>query len=333
MDVRLSEIPAALLAPRESRRATAPGPRTRLLVSTDIRRQLEGGIEFLEAAHTRYVLLEKALRRKQWQHAVQERLETLREQIRQEPELDEVLARVHQRGRVEGWPEEEPALVLAQKVEKLRTRLEALMHERLVSPKVGESLPEKLARLHQLLARTMAPPVTSEERVLHHGAFESYIPKPMQPVLRVLNYIAGYMLVAILMTCISMFFMERIFRDFASGPGRPSIGPMIVVLNIMGFGMIRLLSLPYAAYLWELFQYRRSGRFWLTEERLVWQPTGKNPIHIPLHAIVPSGVRLRSARGMDVRLVDGRSFHLDYIQGAQRLVAMLEQHRPDSRPH
>jgi hypothetical protein len=36
---------------------------------------------------------------------------------------------------------------------------------------------------------------------------------------------------------------------------------------------------------------------------------------------------------MDVRLVDGRSFHLDYIQGAQRLVAMLEQHRPDSRPH
>jgi hypothetical protein len=129
-----------------------------------------------------------------------------------------------------------------------------------------------------------------------------------------------------------MFFMERLFRDIVSEPGILPIISLVIAGNIMTFGIKRILPFPYAAYLWELFQYRRSGRFWLTEERLVWQPTGKNPIHIPLHAIAPGGVRLHSVRSVGVRLVDGRSFHLDYIQGAERLVSLLEQHCPTARP-
>ncbi|HEX8438196.1 hypothetical protein [Archangium sp.] len=321
---RLSEPQDALPPLRAYRRERAPDPNTLLPVSEDIRRQLEGGIETLEAAHTRYVLLEKALQQKQWQEEVLARLELLTKQVRQEPDLVEALARIRQRRQVEGWPAMEPALVLARKVEKLRSRLDALMRERLGGPTTREPFAEKLARLHQVLAQTVAPPVSSEERVLHHGVFDASTPLPMQPLLRVLGYVVliplslGLNFVILFNASIRI----RVFENF--------FGFMFLATCVLMLG--RYLSRWFLACLWELYQRRRSGRFWLTGKRLVWQPTGKDPLHIPLHAILPGGVRLRSAGSVRVRLVDGRTFRLDFLQGAERLVSLLEQHLPASRP-
>jgi hypothetical protein len=268
-------------------------------VSADIRRQLEGGIETLEAALARYSLVEKALRQKRWQEEILARLETLRELIDQEPGLLESLTRLRQRARVEGWPDTEPALVLSRKVEKLRTRLYALTHERLGSPEERESLTEKLARLHQVLARTIAPPVSSEERVLHQGVFERHSTMPVLPILLMIGFIASIR-------------MEATARAVI----------LWCLLLLSGFVPLPFLSPP-----WALLERRRSGRFWLTSERLVWQPTGRDPLHIPLQAIHPGGVRLCSASGVEVRLVDGRELRLHSIQGAEQLVTLLARHR------
>ncbi len=330
---RLSEIQEVLPPLREHRLEGAWCPNALCPVSEGIRRQLEGGIETLEAAHRRYVLLEKALRREPWQHEVLARLETLREQVRQESEVVEALTRLRQRCRAEGWSNMEPALVLARKVERLRIRLDALMRERLSGPTTRESFAEKLARLHQVLAQTIAPPVSSEERVLHQGIFEADIGKPIQPLLRMLARMIVILVVGGLLC--GLLAMGSLFGGILLEGGTFLVGGLVIIVGtvvviLVGCTLMTgcLLVMPLLGALGYLLQSRRSGRFWLTGKRLVWQPTGKNPIHIPLHAITPGGVRLRSARSVGVRLVDGRSIHLDYIQGAERLATLLEQHVP-----
>jgi hypothetical protein len=328
---RLSEIQEALPPLREHRLEGARCLNTLCPVSEDIRRQLEGGIETLEAAHRRYVLLEKALQREQWQHEVLTRLEPLREQIREEPDVVEALTRLRQRCRAEGWPDMEPALVLARKMEKLRSRLDALMRERLGGPTTRESFAEKLARLHQVLAQTIAPPVSSEERVLLQGLFEADLGKPIQPLLRMLVGMIVILVVGGLLS--GLLAMGSLLGGILLEGGTFLAGGLVIIVGtvlviLVGCMLMTgcLLLMPLLGALGYLLQSRRSGRFWLTGERLVWLPTGKDPIHIPLHAIAPDGARLRSARSVGVRLVDGRSFHLDYIQGAERLVSLLEQH-------
>ncbi|WP_375765791.1 hypothetical protein NR798_29290 [Archangium gephyra] len=268
-------------------------------MSADIRRQLEGGIETLEAAHARYTFLEKALRHKHWQHAVMARLETLREQVRQEPALLESLARLLQRARVEGWTDTEPALVLARKVEELRTRMEALTRERLGPPMDREAPAEGITRLHQVLARTMALPVSSEEQALHQGGFEADAMAPLLPFLLMLGPI------------VALGF-------------KITLSPTILWCLLLVASTLLMTFIPS---LWDLLERLRSGRFWFTPERLVWQPMGRDPLHIPLQAIPPDGVRLLSTRSVEVRLVDGRTVRLGFIQGAEKLVTLLEQYR------
>ena len=275
-------------------------------MSTDIRRQLEGGIETLELAHARYVLLETALREKHWQEAVQERLDTLGELIRQEPECEEALARLLQRARVERWPETEPAYALVRELELLRTRLEALTRRLLGMPaRLKARLGEVLARLHQLLARTLAPPVSSEELLLQQGTFK-------------LDTTATLLLLPLL--CFLPMLLVFCMGFVASG------GLWLTVQLVCS------LTIPFLPFVCQMFQRRLSGRFWLTQKRLVWQPTGRDALHIPLHAICPGGVQLRSTGSVEVHLVDGRQLRLDFIRGAKQLVALLERYGPSSRP-
>ncbi len=268
-------------------------------VSVDVRRQLEGAIETLEAAHARYAFLEKLLRRKQWQQQVLARLDTLRELVRQEPEVDEALARLHQRARVEGWPETEPALVLAREVEGLRSRLEVLMSQQRVIPEAREGrLAERLTHLDRVLAQTIAPPITPEEKVLHQGEFLR--PSRIPPLLMMIGALAA----------------------IASQQDEWQL--VEVHLLMMGSSLVT----PFLTSLREALQRRRSGRFWLTGKRLVWQPTKREPIHLPLHAIRPGGVRRLSNKSVEVRLVDGLTVRLEFIEGVTQLVTLLEQHRP-----
>jgi hypothetical protein len=271
----------------------------RFPVSKDIRRQLEGGIETLEAAHARYVFLEKVLSGRRWQQRTLRRLDALRELVRQEPVIEEALARLHQRTRTENWPRTEPALELARKVEKLRSRLEALTHRHLDMPANWECrLMDNLARIEQRLTETIAPPVSPEERVLHQGPIRAL--DTLQSIL---------VMIGILVTlhfASEAFFLLRWCAFLAA-------------FRIL----YRELYRPY------------SGWFWLTGKRLVWRSSEwRAPIHLPLHAIRPGGVRLRSSNHVEVELVDRRHFHLELIEdeNAEQLVAMLKQHVPTSRP-
>ncbi|HEX8820694.1 MAG TPA: hypothetical protein VF794_12270 [Archangium sp.] len=210
------------------------------------------------------------------------------ELVRQQPESAEALTRIHQRARVEGWPEAEPARMLARKVQGLRHRLEALTRERLGV--------EDLARLHQVLGQTLAPPVASDEEVLCRGAFMR-TPALLSPLLR-----SGIVL-----------------GIFCALLGVPILGPRVLLVPLLP-------SIGYA------LQRLYSGRFWLTRKRLVWQPTGRAALHIPLHAIRPGGVRRLSASTVEVSLVDGRSFRFRLIEGTHYLLTLLERHVPSSRP-
>jgi hypothetical protein len=165
--------------------------------------------------------------------------------------------------------------MLARKVQGLRHRLEALTRERLGV--------EDLARLHQVLGQTLAPPVASDEEVLCRGAFMR-TPALLSPLLR-----SGIVL-----------------GIFCALLGVPILGPRVLLVY--------------------------SGRFWLTRKRLVWQPTGRAALHIPLHAIRPGGVRRLSASTVEVSLVDGRSFRFRLIEGTHYLLTLLERHVPSSRP-
>jgi hypothetical protein len=274
-------------------------PRAPSPVSTDIRRKLEVGIETLEGAHARYALLDKALHRKQWQQAVRERVNTLQELVRREPEIDEALARLHQRAQVEGWPEEEPALGLARKVERLRSRLKAITNERLRPPAAPEGgLAERLTSLDRFLARALAPPLSPEELVLHQGEFSQKPP------------LAFLLLFGTLMALFSCAVITGTARAWAL-----YFAPALVL-----------------SYLWHRLERECLGRFWLTGKRLVWKPRGGVAIHIPLDAIRPGGVRILRFQRVGMELVDGRFVHLGFTEDAEQFVSLLEQHALDSRP-
>ena len=175
--------------------------------------------------------------------------------------------------------------------------------------------------------------------MLHQGSFEADIGKSIQPLLRMLLRMIVILVVGGLLSGILV--LGSLLGDTLREGGMSLVGGVVIIL-IVGTVLVSLvgcmlmtgclLLLPFLGALGCLLQSRRSGRFWLTDKRLVWLPTGKDPLHIPLHAIQPGGVCLRSARSVGVRLVDGRSFHLDYIQGAERLVSLLEQHVPALSP-
>ncbi len=279
-------------------------PRHFFRVSTDIRRQLEGGIETLEAAHARDTLLTKALLDLEWQQRTLRRLDTLRELVRQEPGIEGALARLRQRARAEDWPETEPALGLARKVERLRSRLEALSRMLLDMPVDRESsLVDNLARIEALLTRTIPTPVSPRERVLCQGRCrESFVPPAFLALFGVLVVI------------------DIFERHLSSGVWSVLVGGVIIL-------MLLLMALSS-------FGDSESGRFWLTGERLVWQPRRNEPIHIPLHAIRPGSVKRPIAESVRVGLVDGRHFLLRRLEDedAERLVALLRLNCPASPP-
>ncbi|WP_375768332.1 hypothetical protein NR798_42735 [Archangium gephyra] len=271
-------------------------------MSVDIRRQLEGGIETLEVAHARYVLLEKALLALEWQQETLRRLDTLRELVRQESGVVEALARLRQRARAEQWPETELALGLARKVERLRSRLEALTRKHLDIPADRESrLVDDLARIEQLLTWTMAAPLSPGERVLCQGGCPQRGPLPW--------FLVPYILGAMFGVWVWLLFFSRAII-------------LRVVLMVLPESLVR-----------DLLD-RGPARFWLTGTRLVWRPAWCAPIHIPLHAIRPGGIERPFSDSVRVTLVDRRYFLLRPLgeEDARRLVALLRLNCPASPP-
>ena len=341
-------------------------PRHAFRVSTDIRHGLEGGIETLEEVHARYTLLERALCAKRWQEQTLRRMDALVELVRQEPRIKEALLRVHRRARQEDWPDTEPALGLAWKVDRLRFRLESLAREHLDMPAADASrLGDILAYLGQFLTQAIADPVSSEETVVFQGAFLptcglSFLPNLVMVAVIFLE--SGSWISWFFMACIfgmPLVFLLRYYRDrhdekrrvwrrsksrepfrlrfyyalhpvFSKALKRGQVEPPVRFIWIGGgFSVI----MPF--FCWKSIRVRDSGWFWLTRKRLVWRYRWRAPIHIPLFAIRPGGIHRLSPRTVMVSLVDGRYFYLTplRVDDAEELVGLLKQHCATSRPH
>jgi hypothetical protein len=270
------------------------------LSSEDVRRQLEGRLEVLETAHAHYRALEEALQKPKWKLHLRPRLEMLREAIRQEPALVEALERLHHRARSEGWSETEPALVLAHEVEGLRARVGAL-----TSHHLGPS-ETPLERLERSVVQSLPAPLAPGEKLLCSGRFSPSLSLPGVALL------LGFSLTH----CATPL-------GIRGEPGAP-------VFAFWGAWMVFT-----ALYFW--FQYRRSGRFWLTENRLIWLPTRGDPLQVPLHDIRhPGGSDFRYPKGVKVVLGDGHILHLQFISRARRCASQLSrmvQARQAARGH
>lgn len=287
--------------PREEERR---GP---LPSSEDIRRQLEGGLEVLEAAHAHYTALEEALQAPKWKLHLRPRLETLREASRQEPALVEALERLHHRARSEGWARTEPALVLAHEVEELRARVGALASRQLGPPEDREEpLARRLDRLEQSVIQSLPAPLAPGEKLLCSGGFSPSLSMPGLLLLLGLSFTHCGSTVGI------------------RGPGSGVWWGAWVLLTALCF--------------WR--QYRRSGRFWLTESRLIWLPTRGDLLQVPLLEIRPPGGS-RSHESVKVELMDGHTLHLAFISRAKRFadalrrqcrLSALREHPRDAAP-
>ncbi|WP_375764709.1 hypothetical protein NR798_23585 [Archangium gephyra] len=276
--------------PREEERRASP------LSSEDVRRQLEGGLEVLEAAHAHYSALEEALQAPKWKLHLRPRLETLREARRQEPALVEALERLHHRARSEAWAGTEPALVLAHEVERLRARVGALASQQLGSPEEREaSLARRLEQLERSVVQSLPAPLAPGEKLLCSGRFS---PSLFLPVVLLLLGISFTHCAAVRM------------RGEGATPGAGIWWGAWVLLTALCF--------------WR--QYRRSGSFWLTESRLIWLPTRGDPLQVPLHDIRRSGSGgFSDPKSVKVDLVDGQTLQLAFISRSRRFADELKR--------
>lgn len=287
-------------------RERLPRPST---VSQDIRRQLEGGIETLETAHARYALVEKALRARQWQQKTLRRLDTLRTLVREEPGIVEALARLHQRARAEAWSGTEPALGLARKVERLRSRLEALARKHLELPADWEfRLVDGLARLERLLSRTIAAPVSAEEQVLHQGSVLPMFELPR--FLMVLGFFAG-------MESISRYVSDSaFFRSLSQSPRFPT-NMMLIMASISLLGWCAMVTVSQVLRI-------LAHRVLPDGKPLSWRPPRwSEPIDRHLFAIY---IRRQLRFPVRMRWVHGRNpFTLRDDEDARRFAARVRQ--------
>jgi hypothetical protein len=215
-------------------------------------RQLEGGLDVIEAAFERYRLLSAALRKRRWKSAVRLLPTVLEAAIAGEPEVLETLASLGRRA------EHEPdgmgmAGALLRELEETRAALEKDLNGRLpVDP--GALLASRLEALKAVALRPLPlPPGVGEQRLLEGHA----VLPPLGMSLLLLALCAG-----------AAYFV---------GPGWAAL----------------LLVLVGAAF------PLRSGRYWLTTERLLWHPRGEEPVQVSLEAI---GERKLTTAGIERNL-------------------------------
>ena len=244
------------------RTAVSLGPQVGAPSPADVRRQLEGRVEVVEASRERYAALESLLSGGRWKRRLRGQPEALRAVLRHEPAFHEAQDRIQRRAQADHWPEHSQVLVTLREVGALRSRLEALVRKRLgeLAPVSGApSLVEELTRLEGLVFQSipleLAP---GEVRLLEGDSADLWF---------VLQVYASVIL-------------GLLASRFGGGPGAIVL-LVLLVANIV-HGVLR------------------SGKYWLTSERLVWKPHTGEPVQISA-ALHPRGWHpahpVRRARG------------------------------------
>jgi hypothetical protein len=120
------------------------------MVSDDasVRIRLEGRLELLEAARSRYRLLQlKVLGKLRWKQAARQQVTLLRELAQAEAAVDEALDEVDRRARAEGWKSRSQAVQCAAEVQRLRNAVAARVAGLLKDGAAEHSLAQRLEAL------------------------------------------------------------------------------------------------------------------------------------------------------------------------------------------
>lgn len=263
---------------RERLSARASAPEGTDLEESALRRQLEGGLEEIEAALERYRQLSSALRARRWKQKLQQQPTLLSEAVAGESALTDVVPRLQR--RIERDPQgAEFASRLLRRLEEERSRLTAAMNRRLRTAAHG-TLAERLERLSSVALEPLPlPPGPGETRLLEG---HSWMPAPL-----------------------ALLLLLPLWWILAN-----SLGGWLVV--------------PLLAAFWFSF-YARSGSYWLTSERLIWQPRWSDPVEVRLSDIGDGNLRVGSLNTVTVGERDGVT--LRHVPNAETLAALLSIRR------
>lgn len=273
-------------------RTEAPPSLAAAPTAEDVRRQLEGRLETVEAARERYAALESLLLGKKWKRHLHEQAEVLQSVRGQEPALGEALERVLRRAETERWPEALPVLATVRQVRALRERVEWLVQKRLgeLAPGTGSwSLTEALTRLEGLVPPPVSMELAPGEVLLREGTAASKDWRWLRAVL-------GLFVVVL-------------------------VGA--VTRSRLAAGLLGATVVPLTHY---LLDRSVRGRYRLTSERLVWQPAREEPVQLPLRSIARDGIDFTV--NSSLRVVGERELLLRHgDHGLSSLALELELHR------
>lgn len=273
-----------------TRRESSEGP-----TPEDVRVQLEGRVEVLEAALRRDAILESVLSGPGWKRRWREQPMLVPEWLGQEATVEEALERVSRRARVEGWADTLPVMEGLRELEACRERLKALVRKRLsrlVSVTGAPVLKVELARLDRLVRKRARLSLEPGEELLFQAARS--LPTTLGhrvPRALLLLYTYAYVLLHSLLG--------------------------------MSWALVALvaLMLPPVFWLWA-----RSGRVWMTSKRLLWMPALGEAVSVPLSTIVPGGVQLGVGPAFDLKVDGEPRFQMSELVGAEALATLLELH-------
>lgn len=269
------------------------------LSAEDIHRRLEGRAEVLEAARARQAVLVSVLGARRWKRQLRARPELIPQWLEHQPAVTEALERTRRRAEVEGWPGDTPVLVAARELVEGGKRLATLARSRLASlaSVSGEaSLQEDLPRLDALVRKTAALTLGPGEVLVFEGQQRWQASSRIPPPLMLLLLGTGMLVVS-----------------------------AILVDAVFGLGEVSLLLMMATVLPWMVVSMR-SGRAWLTSERLLWQPVLGEAASVPLASIPPGGVHAHPEQ-LDVRVEGERRAHVRHIPDAHQLAVLVELHR------
>ncbi|QSQ23069.1 hypothetical protein JY651_49650 [Pyxidicoccus parkwayensis] len=270
------------------------------LSTEDIRRRLEGRAEVIEAARTRQAALESVLGARRWKRRLRARPELVPQWLEHAPAVAEALDRTGRRAEVEGWPEDTPVLVAARELVEGGKRLTELVRRRLalLAPVSGAaSLQEDLSRLDALVRKEAALTLAPGEVLVFDGQ-RKWQASPHIPPLALL-----------LLLCTGALVVSGVLVDkvFGLGGGLSLLLMMAAIAPLMGVAL-------------------RSGRAWLTSERLVWQPVLGEAVSVPLESIPLGGIHVHPEL-LGVRVEGERKVHVRHLQDSHQLAVLVELHR------
>jgi hypothetical protein len=222
------------------------------------------------------------------------------EWLKQEPAVTEALARTKRHAEGEGWPEGTPMLVAVRELAARRERLTTLARSRLseLAPVSGApSLEADLPRLDTLVRKKASLSLGPGEVLVFEGQQKWEKSQDVPPLLI-------YLLLTSLVLALSGVLADTLF------PGSGVAAVLLLVLSVVPWMVVGL----------------RSGRVWLTSERLLWEPVLGESVAVPLTSISPGGIHL-DTKLLNVQVEGERRVLVRHMTNAGHLATLLELHR------